>query len=134
MLNDILHKQKDSVAMGSPVGPTVENVFIFFYEIKWLEQCCNKFKPVFYRRYVDHIFALFESAEHLSKFHAYLTKCHPNISFSFEQEVNDRLSFIDIELSRQQGKFVYRKPGFTSVYNHFDRFCQRITKLVWYTL
>ena len=123
MLNVILHKQKDSVCMGSPVGPTIENVFIFFYEMKWLEQCFNKFKPVFYRRYVA------ESAEHLSKFHAYLTKCYPNISFSFEQEVNDKLSFLDVEVSRQQGKFVYRKPAFTSVYNH-DDFCQRITKLV----
>ena len=40
-------------------------------------QCPNKFKPVFYKRYVDYIFVLFESAEQLSKFHAYLNTCYP---------------------------------------------------------
>ena len=118
MFNDILYKQKDGVAMGSPLGPTMANVFLSFYEMKWLEQCPNEFKPVFYRRYVDDIFVLFESAEHLSKFHAYLNTCHPNMSFSFEQEINDKLSFLDVEVSRQQGKFVttvYTKPTFSGV-------------------
>ena len=65
---DVLYKQKDGVAMGSPVGPTMANVFLLFYEVKWLEHCPKEFKPVFYRRYVDDIFVLFESAKHLSKF------------------------------------------------------------------
>ena len=78
---DILYKQKDGVAMGSPLGPTIANVFLSFDEMKWLEQCPNESKSVFYRRYVDDIFVLFESAEHLSKFHAYLNTSHPNMSF-----------------------------------------------------
>ena len=57
--------------MGSSLEPTMANVFLSFYEIKWLEQCPKEFKPVFYRRYVDDIFVLFESAEHLSKFRNY---------------------------------------------------------------
>ena len=138
MFNDILYKQKDGVAMGSPLGPTMANVFLSFYEIKWLEQCPNEFKPVFYRRYVDDIFVLFESAEHLSKFHAYLNTSHPNMSFSFEQEINDKLSFLDVEVSRQQGKFVtsvYRKPTFSSVYTHFDSFLPEVYKVgMTYTL
>ena len=55
------------------------------------------------------------------------------MSFSFEQEINGKLSFLDVEVSRQQGKFVttvYRKPTFSGVYNHSDSFCQRYTKLV----
>ena len=122
MFNDILYKQKDSVAMGSPLGPTMANIFLSFYEMKWLEQCPNEFKPVFYRRYVDDIFVLFESAEHLSKFHAYLNTCHPNMSFSFKQEVNGMLSFLDLEVSRQLVTTVYRKPTFNGVYIYFDRF------------
>ena len=68
IFNDVLCKQKDNVVMGSPLGPTVANVFLSFYEIRWLEQCPKEFKPVFYRKYVDEVFVLFESAEHLSKF------------------------------------------------------------------
>ena len=45
--NDILYKQKDGVAMGSLLGPSKANVFLSFYEMKWLEQCPNEFKPVF---------------------------------------------------------------------------------------
>ena len=70
--------------MGSPLGHTVANVFLWFYKLKWREQYPSQFKPVFYRRYVDDIFVLFESAEQLSIFHAYLNTCHPNMSFSFE--------------------------------------------------
>ena len=85
--------------MGSPLGPTMANVFLLFYEMKWLEQCPNEIRPVFYRRYVDDIFVLFESAEHLSKFHTYLNTCHPNITFSFKQETNGKLAFLDVEVS-----------------------------------
>ena len=90
--------------------------------MKWLEQCPNEFKPVFYRRCVDDSFVLFESDEHLSKFHAYLNTCQPNMSFSYKQEINDKLSFLDVEVSRQQGKFVisvYRKPTFSGVFSAF---------------
>ena len=96
MFKDILYKQKDGVAMASPLGPTMTNVFLSFYEMKWLEQCTNEFKLAFYRRYAHDIFVLFESPEHLSKFHACLNTCHPNMSFSFEQEINGKLSFLDI--------------------------------------
>ena len=62
IFDDVLYKQKDGVAMESPLGPTMANVFLSFYEVKWLEQCPKEFKPVFYRRYVADIFVLFESA------------------------------------------------------------------------
>ena len=39
MFNDVLYKQKDGVAMGLPLAPTMANVFLSFYEVKWLEQC-----------------------------------------------------------------------------------------------
>ena len=105
IFNDVLYNQKDDVAMGSPFGPTMANVFLSFYEIKWLEQCPKEFKPVFYRRYVDDIFVLFESAEHLSKFRNYFNTFDSNMSCSFEQEKNGKLSFLDIEVSREKGKF-----------------------------
>ena len=107
------------------------NVFLSFYEMKWLEQCPKEFKPVFYRRYVDDIFVLFESAEHLSKFCNYFNTCHPNMSFSFGQEKNGKLSFLDIEVSREKWKFVstvYRKPTFSGVYTHFESFLPKIYK------
>ena len=109
--------------MLSPLRPTMANIFLLFYEMKWLEQCPNEFKPLFYRRYVDNIFVLFEWAEYLAKCHAYLNTCHPNMSFSFEQDVNGKLSFL--ELCQQQGKLVatiFSKPTFSGAYTYFDSF------------
>ena len=117
--------------MRSPLGSTIVNVFLSFYEIKWLEQCPKQFKPAFYRRYVDDTFVLFESAEHLSKFRNYSNTWHPNISFFFEQEKNQILSFLDIVVSREKGNFVttvYRTPTFSGVYTHFERFLPTIYK------
>ena len=83
IFNDVIYKQKDGVAMGSPLGPTIANVFLSFYKVKWLQQYPKEFKPVFYRRYVDGISVLFKLAESLSKFCDYFNNCHPNMSFSF---------------------------------------------------
>ena len=125
-LNDILYKQnEDGMAVGSSLGPTMTTAFLSLYETKWLEQCPKEFKPVFYRRYVADIFDLFDSDEHLSKFNAYLNTCQPNMSFSFEEELDGNLSFLVVEVSRQQCKFVttvYTKPTFSDVYTHFDNF------------
>ena len=77
IFNDVLCKQKDDVAIGSSLGSAMTNIFLSFYEIKWLEQCPKELKPVFYRRYVDNTFVLFESAAHLSKFRNYFNTCHP---------------------------------------------------------
>ena len=49
LFNDVLYKQKDGFTMISPLRLTVANVFLSFYEAKWLGQCPNEFKPVFYR-------------------------------------------------------------------------------------
>ena len=51
----------DSVAMGSPLGPTLANVFMCHFEKIWLENCPSDFKPIVYRRFVDDTFLLFRS-------------------------------------------------------------------------
>ena len=88
-------------------------------------------QPVFYRRYVDDILILFESAENLSKFRNYLDTCYPNMFISFEQEKSGKLTFFDIEVFQEKGKFVttvYRKPTFSVVYTHFESFLPTIYK------
>ena len=65
IFDSLLYKQIDGVAMGSPLGPTLANPFLCHYEKKWLDNCLFHFKPIVYRRYVDDIFVLFSSKEHL---------------------------------------------------------------------
>ena len=63
-----LYKQIDGVAMGSPLCPTLANSFLCHYEKIWFDECPSQFKPVVYKRYVDDIFVLFKSKEHLKNF------------------------------------------------------------------
>ena len=69
-----IYKQTDGVAMGSPLGPDLANAFLCFHEQIWLNDCPEDFKPVYYRRYVDDIFALFRSPDHLEEFTRKITK------------------------------------------------------------
>ena len=55
---DIFCNLLDDVAMGSPLGPTLDNIFKYSFENKWLKECPHSVKPVFYKRYVDDIFVL----------------------------------------------------------------------------
>ena len=53
------------------------------------------------------------------------------MSFSFEQEKNGKLLFLDIKVSREKGKFVTtvnRKPTFSGVHTHFESFLPTIYK------
>ena len=63
-----LYKQIGRVAMGSPLGSTLANAFLSHYEKMSLNECPSQFKPVVYKRYVDDIFVLFKSKEHLKLF------------------------------------------------------------------
>ena len=40
-----LYQQVDSVAMGSPLGPTLANIFLCHYEDIWLHNCSLECKP-----------------------------------------------------------------------------------------
>ena len=50
--NHFLHlttnKQVDGVAMGSSLDSALANIFICSFERKWLRNCPNDFKPVFF--------------------------------------------------------------------------------------
>ena len=56
---DIFRNLLDDVAMGSPLGPALDNIFMYSFESKWLKECPHSVKPVFYKRYVGDIFVLF---------------------------------------------------------------------------
>ena len=53
------------------------------------------------------------------------------MSFSMETEKENKLSFLDVEVIREQGKFttsIYRKPTFSGVYSNFERFLPSVYK------
>ena len=57
--------------MGSPLAPALPNIFMGFYESKWLNEY-NLNKPKFYLRYVDDILADFDREQDSLKFLKFL--------------------------------------------------------------
>ena len=76
LFDGVLYKQVDGVAMGSPLGPLFANIFLSFHEKSWLADCPSNFKPLFYRRYVDDCFLIFQSRDHVFPFLSYLNSKH----------------------------------------------------------
>ena len=123
---DYLHyKQVDGVAMGSPLGSTLANAFLCHYEQEWLDNCPIHFKSVIYKRYVEDIFVLFSSKEHLQLFVDYRKKQHKCLKFTSEEENDNSFSFLDIKVIRHNQQFkasVYRKPTFSGVFTHYESY------------
>ena len=61
-------QQRDGAAMDLPLGPNLADGFLWFYGKMWLKQCPVDFKSVCCRRYLDDIFVLFESQDHVTQF------------------------------------------------------------------
>ena len=118
--------------MGSPLGPTIANIFMCSFEETWLEQCPPEFKPSRYYRYLDDTFLLFKEVHHSQLFFDYLNQKHPNIKFTKENENNGALPFLDVHVRRSRDGFstsVYRKPTFSGLGTSFFSYCSKKFKI-----
>ena len=125
IFNGKYYIQCDGIAMGSPLGPTLANVFLCYWEDIWLKKCSKKFAPVYYVRYVDDTFVLFTSQDHVNKFEKFLNSRHKNMHFTYEVEQNNCLSFLDVLVTREENVLstsLYRKPTFSGLYTNFYSF------------
>ena len=132
LFNGQYYQQIDGVAMGSPIGPTLANIFLCYHEEKWLSNCPTDFKPLYYKRFVDDVFVLFKDSSHISLFKTFMNDQHPSMNFTSEAEVDNALPFLDVHVIRQEGKFVtsiYRKPTFSGVYTNYNSFLPEIYKI-----
>ena len=64
--NGAIYKQINGVAMGSPLGPILANIFVGYHEKSLLS--INNNKPLAYYRYVNDVFAIFPSKSYVVDF------------------------------------------------------------------
>ena len=78
--------QIDGMAMGSPLATVLANLFMRQHERIWLE---NYKAPsiLFYRRYVNYTFCLFDTEHEATLFFGYINDRHPNKRFKMEKEM-----------------------------------------------
>ena len=112
------------------------NIFLCYHESDWLKDCSKDFKPIYYKRYADDIFVLFNKPEHAQFFLEYINKKHKNMKFSIKTEINGPLSFVDVKIFRENDKFVtsvFRIQTFSGIDTNFISFILLEYNLVLYT-
>ena len=124
------YDQIDGVAMASPLGPVLANIFMCHFEEKWVFN--SKGRPSIWFRYVDDTFTLFDIKSIALHFLQYLNSCHVNIKFTIEFEENNVIPFLDVLIKRHNHIFstsIYRKKTFTGLYTKWDSFTPRKYKV-----
>ena len=76
--NNAMYRQTDGIAMGSPLGPVLANIFVGYNENKLFD---FSVKLQLYKRYVDNTFATFENEAECNEFFKYskISKSHIEI-------------------------------------------------------
>ena len=69
------YDQIDGVAMGSPLGPVLANIFMCHFEERWVMN--GKVRPSLWYRYVDDTFTMFDSKDTACEFLQYLNRSSP---------------------------------------------------------
>lgn len=123
IFNSSLYDQIDGVAMGSPLAPVLANLFMAHHEREWLDNYDGNI--LFYRRYVDDTFCLFNTEDDANSFYKFINSRHPNISFTMEKEVDRKLAFLDVFIDNSSSSVitrVFRKKTYTGLLTNFFSF------------
>jgi len=117
LFDDHWYQQIDGVSMGSPLAPTMANIFMINLEKKISN--FTGIKPTLYTRYVDDIFLIFKDKSNLEPFFTFMNSLHPNIQFTYEVEKDHVLPFLDALVFVKDNRYFtsqYFKPTDTGLY------------------
>ncbi|CAH8627461.1 unnamed protein product [Schistosoma mattheei] len=123
VFNNTYYRQIYGIAMGSPLGPILADFFLAKLENGPLKEVINKLD--FYCRYVDDTIIADQNIRKEQLLELFNNK-HPAIKFTCEEEIDNKLNFLDVFLSRKENgsisRGVYRKGSSPSQYTHFLSF------------
>ena len=128
--NDVIYKQVDGVAMGSPLGPVIANVFMVALENDLVPKISEKIG--LWQRFVDDTFTFIKEKE-VENVKSILNSFHEDIQFTHEIEKHCNIAFLDVSVTRKRdGTFltsVHRKSTDTNIYMNWNSFAPRSWKI-----
>ena len=113
MQNERFYKQVEGIIMGNPLGPTMANFFMAHLEEKiFAEKSNGPLLPKLYLRYIDDVYAIFDSNQNCDEFLPILNAQHQSVKFTVEK-ATDPLPLLDVEKQFDEFGFktsFWRKP------------------------
>lgn len=120
--NSKFYHQTEGTAMGSPISPIVAEIFMQELEKKLVK---NNRNIIYWRRFVDDVFAIIR-IRRKSHILSLINSFHESIQFTFEDEQQGQLPFLDLMLYKKPdnsiGHQIYRKPTHTNLYLNYHSF------------
>ena len=117
------------MAMGSPLGPALANIFAGLHESRLFDKTA---KPCVYFQYVDDSVVISESELDCDHLQEKLNLLHPALKFKVGKEQNNSLHFLDVLVEKEGTGFftsIYRKPTFTGQYIRWNSFSPKTRKI-----
>ena len=128
--NGKTYRQVNGVAMGSPLGPVIANIFMVELEKRLIPTMGERIALWF--RYVDDTFTFIRRGE-VENIVRILNGFHESIKFTYEKEVDGTISFLDVKvLKNADGSFdtdIHRKGTDTNVYLNWKSFSPNTWKI-----
>lgn len=126
IFNKKIFKQNFGTAMGNPLSPFLANLFMWKFERK-IKQTFNNFPKVWFR-YVDDVFAIVPKHFSVTNFLNHINSVTPSIKFTFEEEKEKKLPFLDLLIIINNNKIefdIFRKNTHTDNYIHNSSICPK---------
>jgi hypothetical protein len=117
--NDELYLQKEGLAMGAPTSSIFAEIFIQYLEHTHIIEILQKHNIIDYYRYVDDILIVYnDSSTNICDTMLDFNAVHPNIQYTMETQVDNKLNYLDITIEIINSRFsfnIYRKPTTTDL-------------------
>lgn len=118
------YTQTNGVSMGNPLAPSLAEVYLQNLEKQFFK--CS-IEPIFFKRYVDDCFAVFENSKVSNDFFQFLNSLNVRIIFTKENYKNC-LHFLDTTITKSNNNFLvdwYRKTAASDRITPYTSYCHQ---------
>lgn len=138
LFNGQVYQQVDGIAMGSPLGPLFADIYVNQLEDDLRPQLEQQ-GLIYWKRFVDDSLAIIHKDTNIDTMINTLNSYNKNIAFTYEEEKNNTIPFLDILIRRNTSKSntlqrntfsteVYRKPTYTGLLLKWESFVPKSYK------
>ena len=109
--------------MGSPLSSIMTETYLQYFEELLVKHWLESKEIIFYRRYVDDIFIIFDQRRiNIDRINNHLNKTITHLDFTYTIEENNTITYLDLNIQRDVQDLslsIHRKPKQTDTTIHY---------------